>query len=175
MTHPLFKNLKNLYLYASTWAVVAVVHMLVLTLNQGLQWQWAIVDGLVFNSLYSALGLSFWYMCKYISLEKMSLIKIVENHAFASAFTSAIWLGISYVYVFHFVENYKSFLENSLIWRGLIGILFYLIIVSFYYVYIFSENYKEQLIKESYKAILKNGTSLPVSRSGHVRLKEILN
>ena len=143
MNHPVLRHLKNLYFYFSTWAIIAIIHALIFKFNQNIDWHWSILDSVVFNLFYSALGLSYWYNCRYISLEKVALTKIVGNHAFTAAFSSLIWLGVSYailVNIFDADAYYKSFLHGSLTWRVLIGMLFYLVTISFYYVYVYSEN-----------------------------------
>ncbi|MFQ5651782.1 MAG: sensor histidine kinase [bacterium] len=152
MKHPVLQSRRNVVLYYLTWMVVAGGHILVLVINGTLAWQWALLDGLLFNAVYATLALSFWYASKYVTLDRSRWLKVAENHLFASLFTSALWLGVSYfgiVSLFGPPEAYVEFLDLSLIWRGLLGTLFYFLVTSFYYVYIFSENYKTQLIKEA--------------------------
>ena len=143
---PLFRNIRNLYLYLIVWGLIAVTHAMVLILNQEMTWFWATIDSLIFNIIYALFGLSLWYTCRFISLEKLNLIKIVESHLFASLFASALWLGLSYAFMFKVLnidDSYALFLQESKIWRGLIGVLFYFIIIAFYYVYIYSTNFQK--------------------------------
>ncbi|MFQ5770699.1 MAG: sensor histidine kinase, partial [bacterium] len=144
----------------SLWVGVTIIHAGILKFNLNLIWRWCLLDSIVFNLLYAALGLSFWYTCKYISLDKNSLTKIVLSHASAALFASIIWIGFSYIFISNFLavdENYLGFLQRSLTWRVLIGSLFYFVIIAFYYVYIYSMNFKEQLLKEAeLKTLIKD-------------------
>ncbi len=152
MTNPLLRHIKNLYFYISIWIFISSIHSLLLNYNQNIIWRWSVLDSVVFNFIYSALGLSFWYTCKYIPLEKNSLIKIVVSHAFAAVFSSVIWVSLSYHTITKLLtteESYQVFLQGSLTWRSLLGSLFYFIIISFYYIYIYSMNFKEQLLKQA--------------------------
>ncbi len=152
MDHPILNSKRSIYLYLATWALVASVHVVVLTLHQKLPLQWVLIDSLTFTAFYCLLGLAFWYSTKVVTIDRLRWPKVLEHHLFASAFTSVLWLGVSYLFlseVFAVEADYLAFLRNSIVWRGLIGVLFYFLIVSFYYVYIFSENYRRQLIKES--------------------------
>ncbi len=149
MKHPILKQ-KNLTFYISAWIVISIIHVLFLRFSQSVDLLWAFIDSLVFNFLYAALALSFWYMCKSISTENLKILKLIENHGAAAAFSSLIWFGLSYALlmnIFPVEENYRIFLRGSLVWRIVIGVLFYFLSVSFYYVYIYSVNFKEQLIK----------------------------
>ncbi|MCH7754768.1 histidine kinase [candidate division KSB1 bacterium] len=151
MKHPILGQ-KNLTFYISAWIVISIIHVLFLRFSQSVDLLWAFIDSLVFNLLYAALALNFWYMCKSISTENLKILKLIENHGAAAAFSSLIWLGLSYALlmnIFPVEENYRFFLRGSLVWRIVIGVLFYFLSVSFYYVYIYSVNFKEQLIKEA--------------------------
>ncbi|MFQ5677804.1 MAG: hypothetical protein ACE5G1_18090, partial [bacterium] len=152
MKHPILGQQKAIYFYASTWNTVVLVHASVLKFGQNLTWEQSILDSAIFNFIYAALALSFWYTCKYSSLTTLRIVKLVENHLFAAAFSSSIWLGLSYAILaklFGDHEAYIAFLKNSIIWRGLIGVLFYFLIIALYYIYIYSLNLKEQSVKQA--------------------------
>ncbi len=151
MKHPILRQ-KNLAFYIVSWFVISIIHALFLKFGQNTSWYWAFIDSLVFNLLYAALALSFWSMCKSISIQNLKILKLIENHGAAAVFSSLIWFGLSYallINLFFIEESYRVFLRGSLVWRMLIGVLFYFLSVSFYYVYIYSVNFKEQLIKEA--------------------------
>ena len=151
MKHPILRR-RNLTFYSSAWIVITLIHALFLRFSQNIEVLWAFIDSLVFNLLYAAFALSFWYMCKSISIENLKILKLIENHGAAAAFSSLIWFGLSYALlmnIFPVEENYRLFLRGSLVWRIFIGVLFYFLSVAFYYVYIYSVNFKKQLLKEA--------------------------
>ena len=117
MKHPILRQ-KNLIFYTSTWIVISIIHVLFLRFSQNIEVLWAFTDSLVFNLLYAAFALSFWYMCKSISIENLKILKLIENHGAAAAFSSLIWFGLSYALlmnVFPVEENYRIFLRGSAI------------------------------------------------------------
>ena len=151
MKHPILRR-RNLTFYISAWIVISLIHVLFLRFSQNIEMLWAFIDSLVFNLLYAAFALSFWYMCKSVSIENLKILKLIENHVAAAAFSSLIWFGLSYALlmnIFPVEENYRLFLRGSLVWRIFIGVLFYFLSVAFYYVYIYSVNFKKQLLKEA--------------------------
>lgn len=164
MSHPILGKLRNLYLYLAIWSLIAILHALLLVMNQHALGEhrfgrWLFIDSLVFNTIFAGLGISFWYPCKFVTFDKGNLTKAILNHVFAAIFVSIIWIGLSYFVMVHILatgENYQGFLLRSLPWRSLTGILYYFVVAAFYYVYIYSENMTEQLTKEAeLKALLQ--------------------
>ena len=152
-SHPLIQHRSNLSYYFLIWILIAVFQSLLLRLVLYLDWPLSIADSLVFNFLFAVLGLSFWYPCKYISLEKNNVFKILGHHTLTSAIASLIWLGLAFVILTKIVflkeDVYKGFLQNTFLWRFLIGILFYFILAAFYYLFIYYQNFHERLLRES--------------------------
>jgi sensor histidine kinase YesM len=151
MTHPLVQS-RNLHIYFALWLVIAILHGFVLWFSGGLNWQSALLDALVFNITYSAIALSIWYSCKYISFERSGLAKFFIGHALEALLSALLWLALGYAMLMRFlaVDNlHTTFLEDSFIWRLLIGVLYYYISAAFYYVFIYSVNLNKQLLRES--------------------------
>ena len=48
----------------------------------------------IFNAIFAALGFGLWFTCKYISIERINLLRTLENHLVSAAFTAAIWLAV---------------------------------------------------------------------------------
>ncbi len=150
MSHPLLKQKNALFYYLLIWGLIAVLHIVLLNTALQLKWSFALWDGIVFNLIYAFLALSFWYSCKFISLEKKNFFPI--NHSLASIVSSLIWLGLSYVFLVEMIildPSYQQFFDSTFLWRLLIGILFYFIIISFYYLLIYYQNFHEKLLRES--------------------------
>ncbi len=169
MKHPLLTPLRNLYLYLVVWAVIASMHLIVLLFNQQIGLWWSLKDSLVFNALFAALGLCFWYTCKYISLEKKSVQRVLTSHLSASMLVSLVWVGASHTFLTQLLAPeldaqpftvYKLFLDDSLVWRMLIGVLFYFVLASFYYLTIYSYNLREQTLKRAEMKVLVHQAEL---------------
>ncbi len=152
MSHPLLKPRSNLYLYFGLWLLIALLHALVLSVNQHLTLQAAVADSVVFNLVYSAFGVSFWYTCRYNSLQRELLWKTVPAHLLAALVAAFLWVTLSTAVLRALMDGnmaYLDFLNTSRWWRVPIGLLFYLVIIAFYYVYIYSVNLSEQSLREA--------------------------
>jgi sensor histidine kinase YesM len=131
--------------------MIFILHAAALTFQQ-LTWQSALFDSLIFNAVFSALGLTFWYPAKYLSIEKTSAKTFLLSHIMESVFIALVWLGLSYACIhklFSITDSYHTFLQSSFIWRLLIGILYYFVITAFYYIFIYSANMNKQMLKEA--------------------------
>lgn len=152
MSHPLFQRKISLFYYLFVWGLITALHIAILTTALRLQFKFAVLDGIVLNLTYALLALSFWYSCKFISLEKRNFFPILINHSLASVVSSLIWLGVAYIILVKIAisnQHYHRFFREAFYWRLLIGILFYFIMVSFYYLLIYYQSFHEKLLRES--------------------------
>jgi LytS/YehU family sensor histidine kinase len=92
-------------------------------------------------------------------LETYNAPKLVLNHFVAAIITSGIWIFTSQFIIYQVLNNdksYLSFLNNSSIWRFLIGILFYIVLVAIDYLIIYYNNFQEKVLRESeLKSLIK--------------------
>ncbi len=152
MSNPFISNKKIRALYLSIWFFISQAQVLLLTFFMNVSILNAYIDSFTFNFLYTALGLSFWFTVSFNSLENYSTAKIVLNHLAAAVITSGLWILAGYYIVANIIPGDKIYLEfllKSLVWRFLIGILFYIVIIAVDYVIIYYTNFQEKLLKES--------------------------
>ncbi|HEX2866830.1 MAG TPA: histidine kinase [Ignavibacteriales bacterium] len=144
--------LRNFIFYLFIWITIAVIHIFFLSNAAGLKQSDAVLDSLVFNLVYMALGLGLWYPARFLSIEKSSALRFFVQHFLAALFSSALWLGVSSFILLSLPDlspDLRRFVQNTYGWRILTGVVFYIIITSFYYLYIFYNSYTEKLLKES--------------------------
>lgn len=144
--------LRNFIFYLFIWITIAVIHIFFLSNAAGLRPGDAVLDSLVFNTIYMALGLGLWYPARFLSIEKSSALRFAVQHILAALSSSALWLGVASFILLSLPDTspeLKAFLRHTYGWRIFIGIILYIIITSFYYLYIFYYSYTEKLIKES--------------------------
>ena len=152
MINPLTQNKYNIVAYFSVWLLIALIQWFTLYFFLNLEIYDAMVDSFVFNSFYSIIGLSFWYMSRYLSFENLTISRLLVNHFAAAIVTTGIWIGGSYLILIKMLETkglYLIFLPTSLIWRFFIGIMYYTIITILNYVIIFYSDLKEKQIREA--------------------------
>jgi sensor histidine kinase YesM len=152
MSNPFISNKKIRALYFSIWFFISQAQVLLLTFFLNVKLLNAYCDSIVFNFLYMALGLSFWFTVSFNSLENYSTAKVFLNHIAAAVITSGLWIVIGYYITINLITGdkiYTDFLLKSLVWRFLIGILFYTVIIAVDYVIIYYNNFQEKLLKEA--------------------------
>lgn len=151
MNNPLLKY-PNFIFYLIIWIVFILAGFLLLTHVLNLDAHYALIDSVLSWFIFLWLGLGIWYPAKFMSFDDNSMLKIIARHLSASFVTSAIWVGITYVFLMLIVDqtsDYRNYINSSLGWRLLTGIFFYIIIVSLYYIYIYYSNFQNKLLKES--------------------------
>jgi hypothetical protein len=162
LSNPILKRKAGLYYYAAAWAILSVVHIYVLRHLHALALPWPaiIADSLVFNSIFAALGLSLWYSCKFLSLEKSSALRVILSHAVGAMLDSALWIGAAYLILKNIDFNhpgYHNFLYNSLAVRWALGIVLYFAFVTFFYFLIYYNSFQEKRIQEAeLKSLVKD-------------------
>jgi hypothetical protein len=73
MKNPFLKNIRTLRLYLLTWLAISCAHTGVLYIYYQLPFILALADSLVYNVLYAAMALQFWYPVRYLNIEKQKL------------------------------------------------------------------------------------------------------
>jgi two-component system, LytTR family, sensor kinase len=152
MTNPYISSKKVLAAYSIAWFFIFLVHVSVLTFFLNIPLLVAIMDSAFFNGLYFVFGISLWYTVNFNSLENYNVIKIFFNHIAAATITSGLWIMVGYYFMSNIAAENKLyatfFLKTSLIWRFLIGILYYIVIVCVDYVFIYYNNFQAKVLNE---------------------------
>lgn len=152
MDHPITQKFKYLLIYAGIWLVVLAIHAATLTFLYNMPLEKAIVDGLVFDTIFAVLGIALWYPVFYNDIEKQVFGNLIVNHLSIMALTLAFWISVS-VYIMRAIfpesDPYMQVLESGLPWRIFTGIFFYLMLVMIYYLVIYGYNLREHILQES--------------------------
>ncbi|KAF0151518.1 MAG: LytT family sensor histidine kinase [Ignavibacteria bacterium] len=151
MSNPFTTNRKIFAAYASMWFLIFLSHVAIIMIVQDIKFYAALVDSFFFNFLYLIIGIGIWYTVRFNNLESYTPLKIFLDHIVSAVITAVIWVAASEFIVSKILsqENfYLEFLNQSLIWRFLIGILYYIALVSINYVIIYYNNFQEKVLKE---------------------------
>ncbi|MFC2084613.1 sensor histidine kinase [Bacteroidota bacterium] len=152
MLNPFTQNRSSLVFYSIVWICISIEQLIILQFILQIQLEHAIIDSIVYNILYYIIGLSLWYPLRYVTIDEKQIWKAVSNHFIGAIVTSVIWIYSGYFILNNWIgeeSTYKVFLNDSLIWRFNVGILFYIIIITLYYVVYYYKNFKEKLHRES--------------------------
>ncbi len=122
------------------------------TLDLNLDVKTSSVESLVSTVALMGFTLTLYYPTKYISIEKTSLLKVLVSHELTIIISSTLWIVVVYITmigVFGFGDEYESFFFSTLLWRFLVGIMFYALITSYYYLVTYYTGFQERKLKES--------------------------
>lgn len=159
MTNPFTKNKKIFIAYALFWLFIFTATLSLLFFIEKFDFYSAFIDSTIFNLVYFVFGIGIWYTVRFNSLENYSTLKLLFNHFVASIITAGLWIGISSLLTIKILDednNYIQFINSSYLWRFLIGMLFYIVLIAFDYLIIYYNNFQEKVLKESeLKALVK--------------------
>jgi two-component system, LytTR family, sensor kinase len=159
MFNPIIKERAYLIAYSGIWCVIAIIHILMLTLFQGFSLGMALTESVITNLLLALIGLGLWFPVFFSNLEKESIVNFIIKHLVACALAVGLWVMTDYAILNAFFAShveYKQFLVSSLPWRAGIGALFYGSIILVYYLIINYQNFKDKVTREAeLKALIR--------------------
>jgi two-component system LytT family sensor kinase len=144
-----FRNLTILILYTLSYALIS---FFVLFLGLELDFRPAIIESLVSAIILCGLTIVWHYPAKYISIEQNSLLKILFSHIITAFISSGLWILFIYVIMVPFLgfnETYQNYFYHTILWRFLVGLMLYAVVVSFYYLVSYYSESQERAVKES--------------------------
>lgn len=149
MKHPILSG-SGYKLYILIWIVIIVIHSGVLYFYYDFPLEVALSDGLIYNFIYGSLVPGFWFIVTFSNL-KTDQLSILITHSGAAFLTTALWLWSSwYLLSFLFLDDlsYVEFLQESQIWRGILGVLFYSVSVLIFYLIKYYQDMQTRLNRE---------------------------
>ena len=159
MTHPILSKRTNILIYIIISVIIGILQYIILRYFFKLDDLIAVIDSLIYCSIFAFIGLSIWFMVYYNNIEKNTIFVFTISHLISSTVAVSIWLLISRPLVSIFVTNtipYNFVLNKFLYLRIVQGYLGYIIIVLFYYVLIFYQtNIENREREESFKSSLR--------------------
>lgn len=152
MSHPFFHNLRSFSIYVGTWIAITAIHFLFLFLFYSIPMWFALVDSLAFNMVFMVVGLPMWYVVRYTAPQKQNVGNLVLNHLASAALLVAIWFGICQgilAALFSEKKAFMSFLTDSIPWRIITGILYYILLALAYYLIVLYSDLQNRIKKEA--------------------------
>lgn len=152
MLNPISKNKSYLIAFLIVWIVIFAIHTFIINFFYEVDIVVSIADSLIFNLLIALIGFNLWYVIRFNMRDTATAFDMVVNHLIIAIIIISIWVSASYFILatlFKENTNYAQFLNDSLPWRAVLGIFFYLIFIQFYYVILYYEDLQEKLKIES--------------------------
>ena len=137
--NPIFDNYRSRRLYAGIWAVVIVVQTIGVYFSSDLPFGYAFSDAAIFSVLFAIMIIPLWYPVQFNRWERETWRFDLAAHISLVCVVIFVWLLIGYGLCFLIGlgdAGYRRYLNISLWWKALAGILFYVVAVLVYYLYI---------------------------------------
>jgi len=148
MDHPIINSRLNLSIYYLIWLFMAVIYgLFLIKFYDASVWQ-SVVESFVYAVLFSVLGLGLWFAVRFNQMGNTSLFNMAINHLAAISVTLILWLFLGFYSlkpITFFFDNYRDFFDHILLWRVLMGITWYIMIVLVYYVIFYYKNFQDRL------------------------------
>ena len=168
MQHAVLLNKRSVSVYFGLWALIAGVHFSTFYFIYFFPIEVSLADSLVFNGLFSVVGISVWYIVRYSIPDQKNIWNVVFNHLSFLTLTLVVWNGLSYTIlsaIFSSNKAYMDLLMNSIPYKIITGIIFYTVIILVYYLFIYYNNLQEKVKVESRLRMVLKETELNMLKS----------
>ena len=137
-----------------------ISHAVLLHIYYGLGQTASIVDSIVYNISFCGLGVGFWYIVRYVQPDRQDRFRVMSAHIIAAMLAVTFW-----VFAFRLMlkgwmsaeEQYIVFLDETMVIRAIIGLIYYLLIILVYYLIQYYQNLQEKITNEyELNAIIKD-------------------
>lgn len=167
MSHPITSRRKALLIYMAIWVFAIIANALIYMFWNDLPLLMSFTDAIVSFVLFALLGILVWYPTRYIPFQKRTPVSSITAHFVVAILIILIWLVLTISIlgaVFSENEDYNIFLQTSIFWRAILGVLIYLVLILVYYLVINARSLNEKvkaeerlrtLVKESELNMLK--------------------
>jgi sensor histidine kinase YesM len=152
MDHPIINSRRNIFIYYLVCIFMAGIYALFLyNFYNATLWQ-SLSESVVYTSVFSILGLGLWFVVRFSNIENVNFFNLAVNHLAIAVVTLILWLIIGYyslnVLTFLF-DDYNKFFNSLILWRVMMGITWYIMVVLVYYVIYYYRNFHERVLLQS--------------------------
>lgn len=168
MNHPVFVSTRSLMVYFGSWILLAWIHFFILYYFLDFPWRIAAVDSLSFNLLFCLLGIAMWYVIRYNIPDRNSQNNVWFNLLTSFLLIMLLWFGLSYGLLsmtFSEITAYIDFLNDSIPYRLVSGLLIFTLIGMGYFLLIYYNNLQAKMQVESRLSSLLKESELNMLKS----------
>ena len=151
MSHPITGNRRSVLIYSLVWLMIAatqgVLYLYILNFPVSV----VVSDALLSSLLFGFMGLLAWYPTRYIPFHRQSPFYSILAHVVAGIVIMGSWVLLSIAVlnaIFSSKEDYIDFLNQTVVWRAMLGGLIYLVLVLIYYLVSNSQKLQERSQQE---------------------------
>lgn len=151
MGHPITGKRRSVLIYSLVWLVIAVIHGASYWYLERFSVSVYVTDPVVTNLIFAVLGLLAWYPTRYIPFQRHTPVYSLLAHMVAGLLVLVAWMTVSVGLlnlIFASDGMYLEFLNRSLVFRGTLGVLVYLVLVLVYYLATSAQKLQERTRQE---------------------------
>ena len=148
--NPIFGNYRSRMVFGGIWMFVTAVQTAIVHIS-GLPFRYAFADSVMFNFLLACCLIHVWYPVRFNLWKRDKWHINIALHLVLICIVLITWLPAGYVLRYFIgpdTEIYRHFLNMSLWWKALEGILFYIVVVLVYYLCAYVEQLNEKAANE---------------------------
>lgn len=152
MLNPIITQRRHFFIYLLAFAIILILHFVILRFFFGYSIAIALTDAAIYSMLMFLLGIGVWYIVQHLSISEQKYHLILADHLVAGGMVVLLWLFGGYFllsFIFKNVTGYVEFLNMTLPWRFVYGIMMYALIVMIYYLINYYRDYHEKLMDEA--------------------------
>ena len=148
MKHPILSG-SGYKLYIIIWLVVMTVHGSVLYFYYDFSLAISTLDSITFNLIFGSIVPGFWFIVTFAGINKDEL-SLIGTHVGAATLTILVWLASSnFILKLLFQQaDYVLFLKEAVVWRSIVGLLFYSISVLIFYLIKYYQDMQKRMNHE---------------------------
>lgn len=138
MQHPLFSSKTIFGIYILAWVMLVGIQTLAFFQLFDVSWFYAVMDSLLFGSIYFLIGIGVWYFTRYARFEKSQFLSLILEHLASAFVLVSLWVfGGTYALsvIFSSSPDYTELIWGAIAWRYGNGFLFYIILIIVYYLH----------------------------------------
>jgi len=168
MLHPVFRSWKSVVVYFGAWIIVTMVQFSILFFFYGVPGTFAFIDSLIFNMMFSLMGIILWFVVRYCPLGKGITWNMLFNHLSSAALILVGWMATSYFLlssIFPSEARLLHFIRDSLPSQAILGVMLYVLTGLGYYLILMYNDLQERLKEEARLSELLRESELNVLKS----------
>ncbi len=156
MKNPFLQKANWTALYLIWWVLPSSIHSFVLWKAYNFSTLNIILDTTISFMSFAIIGLSLWYMVKYSINDSENWKTNIQTQILAMLTIFSLWIGSSYGLLSIISSEYSSNFELTILWRILLFLPVYMLIISSYYLFASLGKLNEQKLQTSrMEAMLK--------------------
>ncbi len=165
MRNPFLKKPIWIILYTLWWILPSSIHSFVLWKAFELPLSNVLIDASISFTILAVIGLSLWYMVRYTFNDSENWQKSLQTHLIAMGIIFALWIGSTYGIITLISNDYSSSFEPTILWRLLLFLPVYLLIISSYYLFSSLDKLNNQELQKSKMEAMVRSAELDTLKS----------